>query len=370
MMSNREFVAQWALLVVLTLLLLEVRVVATATISTEEDPGKSPSPIIDNISDTVRLNDGKSMPRVGLGVALTYDKTYDAIQSALSAGYRLVDTAAEETYGNEDQVGQAIRDYSETDDHVFVTTKLWDSDHGFYETLEAFDESYDTLKVGAVDLYLMHSPFGGKLLETWDALVYIQQKGYIESVGVSNFGIQHLQVIQESGRPLPVVNQIEMHPLNYKQRTPLIEWCREHNVYIQAYGSLMHGYEEWLMADYPLKDMAARLKKTTAQVLLRWALQHNFLIIPKSSSKHRIVENSLLYDFELSQADMATLDHWGDEVKSQERNIYKKDWNWNPIDEAPVSKRSRTSDYWPKYEGVDEIYLTDDDEEDAEDEEL
>ena len=126
-----------------------------------------------NIATTVRLNDGNTIPMLGIGVCLMGENTYQAIQWALAAGYQLIDTAAEDSYGNEDQVGNIVRDsyYNDNDnDHVYVTTKLWDSDHGFYATLNAFDESYRTLNIGTIDLYLIHSPFGGKLVETWDAL--------------------------------------------------------------------------------------------------------------------------------------------------------------------------------------------------------
>ena len=337
-----------------------------------------------SISDRVKLNDGNSIPVVGLGVALTAESTYDAVQYAMSVGYRLIDTAAEESYGNEDQVGQAIRDYNTNNttassssssstnnisrETMFVTTKLWDSDHGFYPTLQAFDLSYDTLDIERIDLYLMHSPFGGRLLETWDAMVLIQQRGYVKSIGVSNFGIQHLQILLESGRPLPAVNQIEMHPLVYTYRLPLIQWCREHNIQIQAYGSILHGYDDLITMDV-LVTMASKYKKTTAQLLLRWALQHDFLIIPKSTRKERILENSQLYDFTISEDDMELLDHLGDDdddIQMNKKNLYKRDWNWNPIDEAPV--HLGYTHYWPNYTNVQ--YDEDDDDDENNNEEL
>ncbi|CAB9506429.1 keto reductase family 1 member C1 homolog [Seminavis robusta] len=334
-----------------------------ATASDTGDADDNDTSFTSGMAAQVRLHDGNTMPVLGLGVALTAEATYSAVQSSLEVGYRLIDTAAEESYGNEDAVGQAIRDYIHkeetttiTRDNVFVTTKLWDSDHGFYETLEAFDESYDTLDLGTMDLYLMHSPFGGRLIETWDAMLYAQSQGHVKSIGVSNFGIPHLQAILDSGRPLPVVNQIEMHPLVFRRRAPLIEWCQRHNVQIQAYGSLMHGYPEWLTTPQLLVDLARKYDSseqqqvTTAQILLRWALQHDFLIIPKSSKRKRIVENAQLYNFFLSEEDMKLLDDWGDNVTPQQGNLYKMDWNWNPVDEASVHL-GRT-DYWPHYEGV------------------
>ncbi|KAG7337847.1 aldo/keto reductase family protein [Nitzschia inconspicua] len=330
------------------------------------------------LSDMVTLHDGNRIPVVGLGVALTGDKTFEAVQHALQVGYRLIDTASHESYGNEDSVGDAIRNYIATStrtiqrDDIVVITKLWDADHGFYPTLQSMDESYDALNIGPIDLYMVHSPFQGKIIETWDAILYYQQRGYIKSVGVSNFGIEHLQAMKDSGRPLPTVNQIEMHPLVYKYRRPLLEWCQQHNIKIQAYGSIMHGYTEWLEQSDVLMTLQKRHpQKTTAQILLRWALQHEFLIIPKSSQKERITANAQLYDFELSSEDMDLLDNWGDAVTDEERNLYEKDWGWNPIDEASV-KLGKTT-YWPDYEGVhwdDEDNDNNDDEGDGFNEEL
>jgi diketogulonate reductase-like aldo/keto reductase len=334
-----------------------------------------------NISSRVLMHNGHSIPVIGLGLALMGDASYPAVQWALSAGYRLLDTAAEETYGNEAEVGRAIHDYLTTTattsasevnptmsrEDVFVTTKLWDDAHGFWPTLETFEESYHALNIGTIDLYLIHSPFGGHLVETWDALLYLQSQGYVTSIGVSNFGIRHLQALATKGRPRPVVNQIELHPLVYQQRKPLLEYCRHHGILVQAYGSLMHGYPEYLSQPQFLVDMATRYHKTTAQILLKWAVQHDFLIIPKSAHQYRIVDNSRLFDFTLSAEDMTTLDSWGDHIPSdQDRNIYKEEWNWNPIDEAPVH-RGRM-DFWPHYEGVDEIYFADDEEEDSKEE--
>jgi diketogulonate reductase-like aldo/keto reductase len=350
------------------------------------------------IGKRVLLEDGNTVPVLGLGVALSYSKTYDAVTWALEAGYRLIDTAAEESYGNEDQVGSAVRDYLASkgrserkdqssqqeeeedgrhgdDDDVFITTKLWDTDHGFFQTLDAFDESYDALngvqpggnvRDRPVDLYLIHSPFGGRLVETWDAMLYLQRRGYVRSIGVSNFGIPHLQLLKERNRPLPVVNQIEMHPLVYRYRAELVEWCRQNKIRIQAYGSLMHGYEEWIQGTGypPLQDIATNHNKTTAQVLLRWALQHDFLIIPKSVNHGRIVENSLLYDFELSVHEMQQLDDWGvlvaEGADGDVRNLYEEDFEWNPIDEAPAH-RGRTGYWESNFAGVDEVYFGADD---------
>ena len=391
------------------------------------------------LSETIPLRDGAVMPRVGLGVALTAEHTYEAVTHAIAqVGYTLVDTAAEESYGNEDQVGRALNDYynsyrnnntvveeksTSTRSSIFVTTKLWDSDHGFYRTLRAFWKSYRELNKFVtpdsgsenendnnnssipIDLYLVHSPFGGRLVETWDALLWLQnhQSDKVVSIGVSNFGIDHLEVLRRAGRPMPVVNQIEMHPLVFSQRQNdnLLAYCHEHNIQIQAFGSLLHGYPRFLANPPPLlSDMVDRYNTngvdyavyhstevehekgdehknepssaiTVVHILLQWALQHGFAIIPKSSKIRRISENVRYLnlgnehnniksnenigknrpDFFLSKDDMELLDQWGDHVPYEHRNVYKKDWNWNPIDEAPL--HSGSEDYWPGYEDLE-----------------
>jgi len=303
------------------------------------------------VGGVVTLHDQNTMPRVGLGVALSFDQTYDAVRQALKAGYRLIDTAADDTYANQDLVGTAIRDWisesegnSNSREDVFVTTKLWDDSHGFYPAVQALGQSLRELAFHAdhnyIDLYLIHSPFGGRLMETWDAMVYLQKWGKIKSIGVSNFGIPHLEALRQSGRPMPVVNQIEMHPLVYHRRLELIQYCQQHNIVVQAYGSILAGYPELLKAPR-LVEMAERYNKSAAQILLKWALQHGFCIIPKSVRKERILSNIDVYDFELTPEDMNILDDWGKEYAGDEREdenvlLYKESWNWNPIDEANV----------------------------------
>jgi diketogulonate reductase-like aldo/keto reductase len=335
------------------------------TSAQEEEPLFSFPRDLTSLDDVAILSDGNEMPVVGLGVALTGEKTAAAVKYALSINYKLVDTASHESYGNEDQVGTAVREY-ESDhpsEHIFVITKIWDADKGFYRTLQSFDASYDALNdlyehpesnnSRPIDMYMIHSPFRGKIVETWDAMLLAQKKGYAVSLGVSNFGIPHLEAIRNSQRPMPTVNQIEMHPLVYKYRLPLIQYCQKHHIHIQAYGSLLHGYDEFLKNETCVLSHVAKKypAKTKAQILLRWALQHEFLVIPKSSNPARILENAQLLDFALAPEDMTALDDWGDEFTDEQRNIYEEDWGWNPIDEATKVGLGRT-DYWPDYKGV------------------
>jgi diketogulonate reductase-like aldo/keto reductase len=309
----------------------------------------------------IALRDNHTMPVIGLGVALTFEKTYQALLWALEAGYRLVDTAADATYDNQDQVGLAIRDWRNTtcsavEDGVFVTTKLWDDSHGFYPAVAAGYQSLRELGLEYMDLYLMHSPFGGHLVETWDAMIYLMQQNLTRSIGVSNFGIAHLRALKESGRPLPVVNQIELHPLIYQRRLPLIQWCQQHNITIQAYGSLLAGHQESLQ-DSLLEHLAQRYNKSVAQILLKWALQHGFTIIPKSTQKTRIRNNIDIFDFVIETNDMSKLDHWSDGRPEKDVLFYKEDWNWNPVDEAEVHL-GKVSSFWSNsFEDVDQEFI-------------
>jgi len=173
-----------------------------------------------------------------------------------------------------------------------------------------------------VDLYLVHSPNNGMLLETWDALVRLQREGKIRSIGVSNWNIQHIEALRENNRPLPTVNQIEIHPLLYKRRKPLLDYCKKHGILIQAYGSLFSGYMEWLKHE-TVMSISKKHDKSPGQVLLRWALQKGFQIIPKSVKESRIIENALVFDFHLAEEDMDALD-------GMEGSLGEY---WDPLDE-------------------------------------
>lgn len=254
----------------------------------------------------LKLLDGRSMPAFGLGVYLTKPgaETEQSVRWALQKGYPLVDTAA--LYKNEEDVGKALQESGLARDRVFLITKLWDDDHGYRETLAATERSLQNLGTKYVDLYLMHSPNQGKLVETWDAFLELQRRGLVKSIGVSNFGVQHLELLEQHGRPLPVVNQVEMHPLVYRSRLPLIDFCQQRGIVIQAYGSLFAGKTEWLKSP-DVESIATDTGRTPAQVLLRWALQLGFALIPKSTKQERLDENLAIFDFELSESQMRSL---------------------------------------------------------------
>lgn len=271
------------------------------------------------------LLDGNKMPVFGLGVYRSRPgkETFDAVAQALDVGYRLIDTAA--MYGNEQSVGEAIRSSGLARKDVWITTKLRGGDHGYESAIEACRASLQRLEVGYLDLYLIHSPNGGKLLETWDALVELQRRGLVRSIGVSNYGVKHFEMLRSNGRPVPTVNQIEMHPLVYQERKNLIDYCQQHGIIVEAYGSIFSGQTQWLKDRTVSGVCASHPGKTAAQVLLRWALQHGFQIIPKSVHKTRLEENMGVFDFELT----------GDEMDALNRMRGNLGQYWNPLD-APL----------------------------------
>ncbi|WP_433938236.1 aldo/keto reductase [Paenibacillus lautus] len=253
-------------------------------------------------TDGPTLNDGVKMPWLGLGVWKTKEgeEVIQSVKSAIAAGYRSIDTAA--IYGNEEGVGQAIRESGVSRDELFINTKVWNDDQGYEKTLQAFETSRKKLGLDIVDLYLVHWPGKDKYLETWKALIHLQKEGLVRSIGVSNFQIRHLQHIIEDTGVVPVVNQVELHPLLSQKE--LLGYARENHIVLEAWSPLMQGN-----LDQPaLAQIAEKYGKTTAQVILRWDIQNGVIVIPKSIKDHRIRENAGIFDFELSAEDMAAID--------------------------------------------------------------
>ena len=256
-----------------------------------------------NISSRITLHDGNSMPLFGLGVwaAQSGKETYDAVFSALKTGYRHIDTA--EMYGNEKDVGNAVIDSGLNRDEVFVTTKLWDSGLGYDHALKAFDVSLQKMNLDYVDLYLIHWPEKGSQLKIWRALERIKKEGRSRSIGVSNFASRHLKELLVEGSEHPAVNQIELSP--FLQQEHIYSFCQKENIHLTGYCPLSRGNR---FDDPNLSRIAKEMKKSAAQVMIRWALQRGHTVIPKSVSPERIGENANVFDFNLNNEQMKILD--------------------------------------------------------------
>lgn len=254
------------------------------------------------LASRVRLNDGHEMPVIGLGMwnLRSGPEAQTAVRHALEVGYRHFDTA--KLYGNERDLGAAMLGNGVPRDQVFVTTKLWNSDHGREPAVRAFEHSLAELGLGYVDLYLIHWP-EARRSDSWRALQEIQGGGRAKSIGVSNYTIRHLEDLLAESEVVPAVNQVEFHPFLYQRA--LLDFCQRHGIVLEAYSPLTKGRR---LQDPVIAEVAAKVGRTPAQVLLRWSLQHGLVVIPKSSRPERIEENAQVFDFSLSPADMARLD--------------------------------------------------------------
>jgi 2,5-diketo-D-gluconate reductase A len=249
------------------------------------------------------LNDGVEIPQLGFGVfQIPPEETQVAVEEALAAGYRHVDTAA--AYRNEAGVGAAIAASGVSREDVFVTTKLWNSSHGYDPALRAFEKSRDRLGTGHVDLYLIHWPLPADdlFLETWRAFERIRDEGGARAIGVSNFRLEDLERLTAEADRLPSVNQIELHP--YLQQEELRAWHAGHGVATEAWSPIAQGAA---LGDPTIETIAAHHERTPAQVVLRWHLQLGNVVIPKSVTPERIRENFEILDFQLSEDDLATI---------------------------------------------------------------
>ncbi|HET7509469.1 MAG TPA: aldo/keto reductase [Solirubrobacterales bacterium] len=250
------------------------------------------------------LHDGVELPQLGFGVfQIPPDETQEKVEEALGVGYRHIDTAA--AYRNEAGVGAAIAASGVRREDVFVTTKLWNSEQGYDSTLRAFEKSLERLGTGNVDLYLIHWPLPGKdlFLDTWRAFERIREEGGARSIGVSNFRVEDLERLEREAEQLPTVNQIELHPR--LQQAELRAWHADHDIATEAWSPLAQGD---LLEDGTLATVAAHHERSPAQAILRWHLQVGNVVIPKSVTSSRIRENFELFDFALSEDDMAAIE--------------------------------------------------------------
>lgn len=251
-----------------------------------------------DINSFTVLNNGVKMPWVGFGTFKIKDKNtaISSVKEALRLGYRHIDTAA--IYGNEEAVGEAIKESKVKREDIFLTSKLWNTEHDYDKALKAFDESLKKLGTDYLDLYLIHWP-GKSNKDAWKALEKLYKDGRIKAIGVSNFKIHHLEELINECDIVPTVNQVEYHP-EFPQ-TELHEFCKKHKIQLEAWGPLMQGK----IFEIPLmKELSDKYGKTISQIALKWDLQMGVVTIPKSSTKARIKENMNLYDFEISEEDM------------------------------------------------------------------
>jgi methylglyoxal/glyoxal reductase len=265
-----------------------------------------------NIADPVQrqivLNNGVTMPALGLGVWAMREgeETENAVRWALESGYRLIDTA--KLYGNERSVGRAVRSSGIPRDEVFVTTKLWPTD--FARVERAFESSLNKLDLGYIDLYLIHFPvafipgFGAVRRKVWNTLEKLYARKLVRAIGVSNYSAANVDETIAAGKVPPAVNQIKLNPFVYDQK--LIAFCKSRNIAVEAYSPLTRARR----LNHPvIAKIAAAHGRSPAQVLIRWALQHGTIVIPKSSHRERIAGNARVFDFELSRDEVDSLDH-------------------------------------------------------------
>jgi len=254
------------------------------------------------------------MPYLGLGVYLANAgwEVQNAMHHALKVGYRLFDTAS--LYGNEADVGKVVRETPVPRKEIFITTKLWNSDHGFDRAMKAYQESLDRMDLETIDLFLIHWPVKGLRKESWRALETLYEEGKCRAIGVSNYTISHLEELLSQANIIPMVNQVEFSPFLYQR--DLLDFCRKNGIQLEAYSPLTRRKK----FNHPiLTEVAAKYRKTAAQILIRWVLEHNVVAIPKSSNPARIRENAEIFDFKFDQEDM-------DRLNSLNQN-YRVSWN-------------------------------------------
>lgn len=251
----------------------------------------------------ITLNNGVQMPQLGLGIyQVANDITEEVVTTGLEAGYRSFDTA--QFYDNEIGVGQAIKHSDIPRKELFVTTKVWNSHHGFEKTLEAFEDSLTNLQLDYIDLYLIHwpMPMKDKYVETYRALEKLYKDGHVKAIGVSNFHMEHIETILRECDIKPVLNQVECHP--YFQQQALKDFCKAHDIYVEAWSPLSRGA---VFDNRIVQTIASKYNKTSAQIILRWHIQENTIVIPKSITPSRIKENINVFDFTLTKQEMQSI---------------------------------------------------------------
>lgn len=249
----------------------------------------------------ITLNNGLKMPQLGFGVwQVKNEEANEAVAKALQTGYRSIDTAM--IYKNEEGVGKAIKEAGIPREELFITTKVWNSDQGFDNTLRAYEESLERLGLDYVDLYLIHwpTPEFDHYIDTYKALEKLYHDGRVKAIGVCNFEIEHLDRLLKECDVKPVLNQVECHP--FFAQNELKDYCAKHDIFVEAWSPLHQGGE--VLQNESIKNIAEKHGKTPAQIVLRWHLQNNTIVIPKSVTPSRIEENFNVFNFELTANEM------------------------------------------------------------------
>ena len=258
------------------------------------------------------LSNGVAIPSLGLGTWKICDQEVVAsvVKEAIDVGYKHIDTAA--VYNNEEGVGEGIRKASVSRKNLFVTSKVWNDDQGYDNTIKAFNRSLEKLGLKYLDLYLIHWPVPNKYrdqyekynYETWKAMEYLYEEGKVRAIGVSNFQVHHLkELLSKNIKVKPMVNQIEVHPLYFEYDT--VNFCIDEGIYVEGYSPLMRGNN---LNRHEFLILAEKYNKTPAQICLRWSLQKKIIPLPKTTKRDRLISNLNVYDFELSSEDMKTID--------------------------------------------------------------
>lgn len=248
------------------------------------------------------LSNGVKIPSIGFGTYKSGDdeETAKIIKNALNLGYKMIDTAS--FYNNEVGIGNGIKESDIDRKDIFIVTKLWNDDHGYDNTIEAFNKSLNNLQVDYIDLYLIHWP--NKLnAETWRAFEHLYETGKVKAIGVCNFKVEHLEELKKTAKIMPMVNQVEIHPFSTKNN--IINYCKDNNIKVVAWSPISRGR---VLSNDLMIDLSQKYKKSIVQIVLRWHMQKGVIPIPKSSNENRIKENIDIFDFEISSEDMKAID--------------------------------------------------------------
>jgi methylglyoxal/glyoxal reductase len=266
-------------------------------------------------SPLLSLNNGIKIPTLGLGLYEVSGgvKAMRVIDEALEIGYRHFDTAS--VYQNERDLGQVFSSSGLLREEIFITTKLWNSDHGYDSAFRAFDSSLTNLKVDYIDLYLLHWPVEHLRMDTWRALTKLVDQGVCRAIGVSNYTAKHLDELLSSSFITPALNQVEFHPFLYQKE--LLDFCSAKDIQIEAYSPLTQGRK---LRHPKLVELSKKYDKSPAQILIRWAIEHNLIVIPRATRREHLEENINVFDFTLTPKDILDLNNLDEGLRV----------NWDP----------------------------------------